>query len=56
MKRGIAVLLCVCALTGAVYFAVSKWGIQHEALTYSTRAQRPVAVDLPCRDYEMKAD
>src|ERR1700683_3713165 len=58
MKRGIAVLLCVCALTGAVYFAVSKWGIQHETLNlFDTARQRPVAVDLAVRrDYEMKAD
>ncbi|THD61940.1 MAG: alpha/beta hydrolase [Bradyrhizobium sp.] len=58
MKRGIAVLLCVCALTGAVYFAISKWGIQHETLNlFDAARQRPVAVDLAVRrDYEMKAD
>src|ERR1700688_3745739 len=57
MKRGIAVLLCVCALTGAVYFAVSKWGIRHETLNlFDTTRQRAVAVDLAVRrDYEMKA-
>ena len=58
MKRGIAVLACVCALTGAVYFAVSKWGIRHETLNlFDAARQRPVAVDLAVRrDYEMKAD
>src|SRR6204780_631702 len=58
MKRGIAVLTCVCALTGAVYFGISKWGIQHETLNlFDTARQRPVAVDLAVRrDYEMKAD
>ncbi|HEY5126112.1 MAG TPA: alpha/beta hydrolase [Bradyrhizobium sp.] len=58
MKRGIAVLACICALTGAVYFAVSKWGIRHEALNlFDAARQRPVAVDLAVRrDYEMKAD
>src|ERR1700688_4687718 len=58
MKRGIAVLLCVCALTGAVYFAVSKWGIRHETLNlFDTTRQRAVAVDLAVRrDYEMKAE
>ena len=58
MKRGIAVLLCVCALTGAVYFAVSKWGIRHETLNlFDSVRQRPVAVDLAVRrDYEMKAN
>jgi hypothetical protein len=58
MKRGIAVLTCVCALTGAVYFGISKWGIRHETFDlFDTARQRPVAVDLAMRrDYEMKAD
>src|SRR5712672_3553745 len=58
MKRGIAVLTCVCALAGAVYFGVSKWGIRHETLNWFDDArQRPVSVDLAVRrDYEMKAD
>ena len=58
MKRGIAVLACVCALTGAVYLGVSKWGIRHETLNlFDAARQRPVAVDLAVRrDYEMKAD
>ena len=58
MKRGIAVLTCVCALTGAVYFGISKWGIRHETLNlFDAARQRPVAVDLAVRrDYEMKAD
>jgi hypothetical protein len=58
MKRGIAVLTGVCALAGAVYFGVSKWGIRHETLNWFDEArQRPVSVDLAVRrDYEMKAD
>ncbi len=58
MKRGIAVLACLCALTGAVYFAVSKWGIRHETLNLFDAARaRPIAVDLAVRrDYEMKAN
>ena len=58
MKRGIAVLICVCALTGAVYFAISKWGIRHETLNlFDSARQRAVAVDLAVRrDYEMKAE
>jgi hypothetical protein len=58
MKRGIAVLACVCALTGAVYFGVSKWGIRHETLNlFDAGRQRPVSVDVAVRrDYEMKAD
>jgi dienelactone hydrolase len=58
MKRGISVLLCVCAIAGALYFAVSKWGIRHETLNlFDAARQRPVAVDLAVRrDYEMKAD
>jgi hypothetical protein len=58
MKRGIAVLACLCALSGVVYFAVSKWGIRHETLNlFDVARQRPVAVDLAVRtDYEMKAN
>jgi hypothetical protein len=58
MKRGMAVLACVCALTGAVYFAVSTWGIRRETLNlFDAARERPVAVDLAVRrDYEMKAD
>jgi dienelactone hydrolase len=58
MKRGITVLLCVFAIAGALYFAVSKWGIRHETLNlFDAARQRPVVVDLAVRrDYEMKAD
>jgi hypothetical protein len=58
MKRGVAILACLCALTGAVYFAISKWGIRHETLNlFDVARQRPVAVDLAVRtDYEMKAN
>src|SRR6266700_1561462 len=58
MKRGFAVLACVCALTGAAYFAISKWGIRHQTLNlFDDARQRPVAVDLAVRrDYEMKAE
>src|ERR1700675_1814653 len=58
MKRGIAVLTCVCALAGAVYLGISKWGIRHETLNFFDAArQRPVSVDLAVRrDYEMKAN
>jgi hypothetical protein len=58
MKRGIAVLVCVCALAAGVYFAISKWGIRHETLNlYDDARQRPIAVDLAVRwDYEMKAN
>jgi hypothetical protein len=58
MKRGFTVLICVCALAGAVYFGISKWGIRHETLNlFDTARQRPVAVDVAVRwDYEMKAD
>jgi hypothetical protein len=58
MKRGIAVLTCLCAITGIAYFAISKWGIRHETLNLVDAARnRPVAVDLAVRwDYEIKAD
>src|SRR5580700_7989463 len=58
MKRAFAILACVCALIGGVYFAASKWAIRHETLDlFDTARARPVAVDLAVRrDYEMKAD
>jgi dienelactone hydrolase len=58
MKRGIAVLMCLCAVTGALYFAISKWGIRHETLNlFDTARQRPIVVDLAVRwDYQIKAD
>ena len=58
MKRGLTVLAGLCALTGAVYFGISKWGIRHESLNlFDSARDRPVAVDLAVRrDYEMKAD
>ena len=58
MKRGITVLTCACLFTGAVYFAISKWGIEHETLTlFDAARQRPVTVDVAVRwDYQMKAN
>src|SRR5436309_6337975 len=58
MKRGMAVLACLCVLAGALYLGISKWGIRHQTLNlYDAARQRPVAVDLAVRrDYEMKAD
>src|ERR1700744_4941123 len=58
MKRGIAVLVCVSLLTAGVYFAIVKWGIQHETLNlFDASRRRPVSVDVAVRrDYEMKAD
>jgi len=57
MKRGVAVLACVCALASGIYLAVSKWGIRHETLDlFDAARKRPVAVDLAVRrDYEIKA-
>jgi hypothetical protein len=58
MKRAFAVVVCLCALTGGLYVAASKWAIRHETLNLFDEArQRPVAVDLAVRhDYEMKAE
>ena len=58
MRRGLAVLACLCAISGCAYYAVSKWGIRHETLNlYDNARQRPVPVDLAVRwDYEMKAN
>lgn len=58
MKRAIAVLACVCAIFGGLYFAASKWAIRHETLNFFDKArQRPISVDLAVRrDYERKAN
>lgn len=58
MKRGFAVLACVCALAIFGYLGVSNWGIRHETLNWFDEArQRPISIDLAVRrDYEMKAD
>jgi dienelactone hydrolase len=57
MRRGLAVLACLCAISGCAYYAISKWGIRHETLSlYDNARQRPAPVDLAVRwDYEMKA-
>src|SRR5690348_16891196 len=58
MKRGMTVLACVSALTVAGYFAIAKWGIQHESREFfDAERQRPITVDVAVRrDYEMKAN
>jgi Chlorophyllase enzyme len=58
MKRGMAILLSVCALVSLVYFTGSKWEIHHKTLTFydPLRTDRPVAVDVAIRrDREMEA-
>ena len=58
MKRGMAILLSVCALVSLVYFTGSKWAIHHKTLTFydPLRTDRPVAVDIAIRrDREMEA-
>ncbi|WP_315779632.1 alpha/beta hydrolase [Bradyrhizobium sp. SZCCHNPS1003] len=58
MKRGVTVLACVSALAVAGYFAMAKWGIQHESREFFDAArQRSINVDVAVRkDYEMKAN
>jgi hypothetical protein len=58
MKRALAVLACICLLSGGLYVAASKWAIRHETLNlFDTTRQRAVSVDVAVRrDYEMKAD
>jgi hypothetical protein len=59
MKRGIAVLLSLCALVAVGYFTASKWAIRHDTLTFhdTTRDNRLVAVDIAVRwDKEMQAN
>ena len=58
MKRGIAVLLSLCALLAVGYFTASKWAIRHESLTFNdpARDNRPVTVNIAVRrDKEMQA-
>jgi pimeloyl-ACP methyl ester carboxylesterase len=59
MKRGIAVLLSLCALVAVAYFTASKWAIKHEMLTFTdpARGDRMVAIDLAVRrDKELQAN
>jgi hypothetical protein len=59
MKRGIAILLSLCALMVVGYFTASRWAIRHETLTFTdaSRGNRPVAVDIAVRrDKEMQAN
>jgi pimeloyl-ACP methyl ester carboxylesterase len=59
MKRGIAVLLSLCALVTVACFTASKWAIRHETITFydPARGNRPVAVDIAVRrDKEMQAN
>ncbi len=59
MKRGIAILVSLCALATVAYFTMSKWAIRHETLTFydASRDNRPVAVDVAVRfDKEMQAN
>ena len=59
MKRGIAVLLSLCAFVAVAYFTASKWAIRHETLMFydTARDNRPVEIDLAVRrDKEMQAN
>ena len=58
MKRGIAIVLSVCALLTVAYFTTSKWAIYHKTLTFydPQRTDRPVSVDIAVRrDRELEA-
>jgi hypothetical protein len=59
MKRGIVILLSVCAMLVVGYFTASKWAIRHETLSFHdpARNNRLVAVDIAVRyDKEMQAN
>jgi len=34
MKRGIVIVLSLCAIVAAAYFSGSKWLIRHETMTF----------------------
>ena len=59
MKRGITILLSLCAVIAVGYFTASKWAIRHEMLTFNdpVRGNRLVAVDIAVRrDKEFQAN
>jgi hypothetical protein len=59
MKRGIVILLSVCAVLVVGYFTASKWAIRHEIVTFydPARDNRPIAVFIAVRrDKEMQAN
>jgi alpha-beta hydrolase superfamily lysophospholipase len=59
MKRGIAILISLCALLAVAYFTASKWAIRHESFTFNdlARDDRAVAVNIAVRwDQEMQAN
>ena len=59
MKRGIAVLLSLCALVAVGYFTASKWAIRHETVMFydTSRDNRPVPVVIAVRrDKEFQAE
>jgi hypothetical protein len=58
MKRGLIILLAVCAVAVTGYFTASKWLIRHETLSfYDATRDRPVDVDIAIRrDKEMQAN
>src|SRR3954465_1190629 len=59
MKRGIVILLSVCAVLVVGYFTASKWAIRHETRMFydPARNNRLVAVDIAVRrDKEMQAN
>ena len=59
MKRGIVILLSVCAVLVVGYFTASKWAIRHQTLAFHdpARNNRLVAVDIAVRrDKEMQAN
>ena len=51
MRRGILFLFSVGMVLVAGYFAVTKWAIRHETLTFydPARNNRPVAVNVAVR-------
>ncbi|WP_213741482.1 alpha/beta fold hydrolase [Bradyrhizobium sp. dw_411] len=58
MKRGIAILLSLCAVVIVGYFTASKWAIHHKTLTLfdPLRTDRTVEVDIAVRrDREWEA-
>src|SRR5262249_27262818 len=58
MRRGIIILLSVCALATVGYFTASKWAIHHRTVTLfdPMRTDRPVDVAIAVRrDREMEA-
>ena len=48
MKRGIVIVLSLCAIVAAAYFSGSKWLIRHETMTFFDKRAWRTASSINC--------